>query len=311
VSFPKGRLSSDNPFIFNQESKTVTTFRESLGSNNFSITAELNLTAGADASTVKAQGALLHPVVDGVQITDNPYGQVQMSSLAAAGLLLQEGIDAIPQMACRDRNRTALTSDLIGARALGVESLILMRGDGYASASDPASVFELGAKELIATARDLSDGTDPHRFHIGCIATVFKPKKGWNPSELSARIDSGAAFIQTQLCFDMDVLRRYMGLLVAAKVTWRASIIVGIATLPTAQNARWLQKNLRGAVVPDQIVDRLEGSADPEHEGVKICAELIDELSGIPGVSGVNLMTPGDMHSIPAAIDASGVRNSR
>jgi len=287
---------------------TVTTFRETLENNNFALTAELNLTGQAKASTVRSQGSLLKSFVDGVQITDNPYGRIQMSALAAAGLLIQDGIDAIPQMACRDRNRTALTSDLIGARALGVESLILMRGDGYPHANGPPPVFDLGAKELIATARSLDNNDEPHSFHIGSIATVFKPVKGWNPSELTAKVDAGAQFIQTQLCFDIDVLRRYLARLLVAKLTWRSYLVIGIATLPSAATAKWLQQNLRGAVVPDQIVNRLEGAEDPEYEGVQICAELIQQLSEVPGVSGVNLMTPGDMSTIPAAIQASGIR---
>lgn len=287
---------------------TVTTFREALENNNFALTAELNLTGHAKASAVRSQGSLLKSVVDGVQITDNPYGRIQISALAAAGLLIQDGIDAIPQMACRDRNRTALTSDLIGARALGVESLILMRGDGYSRADGPPPVFDLGAKELIATARSLDDDDEPHSFNIGSIATVFKPVKGWNPSELIAKVDAGAQFIQTQLCFDIGVLKRYLTRLLAAKLTWRSYLVIGIATLPSAATAKWLQQNLRGAVVPDQTVNRLESARDPEYEGVQICAELIQQLSEVPGVSGVNLMTPGDMSTIPAAIQASGVR---
>jgi methylenetetrahydrofolate reductase (NADPH) len=287
----------------------MTTFRETLEDNKFALTAELNLTGKANAASIKAQGALLQSVVDGVQITDNPYGQVQMSSLAAAGLLIQDGIDAIPQMACRDRNRTALESDLLGARALGVESLVLLRGDGYSTtAGGPVSVWDLGARELIATAKRMNDDPEPHSFHIGSIATVFKPVKGWNPSELIAKVDSGARFIQTQLCFDIPVLKRYLTRLLEAQLTWRSYIVIGIATLPSAATARWLQQNQRGALVPDEIVSRLNDAQDPELEGVQICVELIQQLSETPGVSGVNLMTPGDMATIPAAIQASGIR---
>jgi methylenetetrahydrofolate reductase (NADPH) len=247
-------------------------------------------------------------VVDGIQITDNPYGHVQMSSLAAAGLLLQADIDAVPQMSCRDRNRTALESDLIGARALGVESLILFRGDGYRAPDGPTPVFDLDAKQLITAARGFGNDEDPHRFHIGCVATVFNPVAGWQPDELMAKADSGAQFIQTQLCFDMDVLRRYMARLVAAKLTWRTNIVIAVAALPSALSAQWLQQNLRGALMPDTVVSRLEAAKDPEYEGVKICAELLQELAEIPGVSGANLMTPGNVETIPAAIEASGIR---
>lgn len=286
----------------------MTSFRDALRNRDFALTAELNLTATASAAGVRDQGSLLRHVIDGIQITDNPYGRVQMSSLAAASLLLQADIDAIPQMNCRDRNRTALESDLIGARALGVESLIVLRGDGNQGPDGPTPVFDLDAKQLIAAARGFSDDEDPHRFHIGCVATLFNPVAGWQPDELKAKTDLGAQFIQTQLCFDMGVLRRYMARLVAAKLTWRTDIVVAIAALPSASSARWLQQNLRGALVPDEVVKRMEAAQDPEYEGVKICAELLQELIEIPGISGANLMTPGEMETIPAAIQASGIR---
>jgi methylenetetrahydrofolate reductase (NADPH) len=286
----------------------MTTFRDALRNRDFALTAELNLTVTANAAGVIAQGSLLRDVVDGIQITDNPYGRVQMSSLAAAGLLLQADIDAIPQMTCRDRNRTALESDLIGARALGVESLIVLRGDGYQGPDGPTPVFDLDAKQLIAAARGFSDDEDPHRFHIGCVATLFNPVAAWQPDELQAKTDAGAQFVQTQLCFDLGVLRRYMACLVAAKLTWRTDVVVAIATLPSASSARWLQQNLRGALMPDEVVARMETARDPEYEGVKICTELLQELAEIPGVSGANLMTPGDMETISTAIRASGIR---
>jgi methylenetetrahydrofolate reductase (NADPH) len=122
-----------------------------------------------------------------------------------------------------------------------------------------------------------------------------------------ARIESGARFIQTQLCFDMAALRRYMSHLVDAQVTWRTAIIVSLATLPSAVTARWLRENLRGSRVPNKLVRRLEQARDPEQEGVALCAEILQELSEIPGVSGAHLMTPGDPATISAAIQAAGL----
>ncbi len=281
------------------------TFRDAVRSNEFTLTAELNLNQRADAQTLLRQVELLGPLVDAIQTTDNPYSQVQISALAAASLILGRGFDAVPQFNCRDRNRTALESDLLGAMALGVESVLLLRGDAYKNSADSKAVFDLDAKELIAKARSLS-GADG--FYIGGVATVFKPVAGWQPDELNAKVDAGAQFIQTQLCFDTNVLRRYIGHLVSAKLTWRSHIVIGVATLPSAEAARWLQRNLRGALMPDELVERMEQAQDPEEEGVKICAELMQEFSEIPGVSGANLMTLGNIETIPAAISASGLR---
>jgi len=285
--------------------RELRTFRDAVDSNEFTLTAELNLARRVDAQTLLKQVEMLGPLVDAIQTTDNPYSQVQISSLAAASLILGGGFDAIAQFTCRDRNRTALASDLLGAKALGVKSVLVLRGDGYKNPKDTKAVFDLDAKELIAKARSLS-GADG--FYIGGVATVFKPVAGWQPDELNAKAEAGAQFIQTQLCFDTNVLRRYMEHLVSAKLTWRTHIVIGVATLPSAEAARWLQRNLRGALMPDTLVERMEQAQDPEAEGVRICAELLEEFTEIPGVSGANIMTLGSVETIPAAISASGLR---
>jgi methylenetetrahydrofolate reductase (NADPH) len=264
------------------------------------------------------QADTVRHAVDAIQLTDNPNGQIHVSGLAAAGMLVQEGIDPVLHMTCRDRNRIALQSDLLGAAALGVTSLLFMRGDDLhakqASAGKP--VFDLGARDLIASARAIKDGRTPAGYalaqapdlFVGTIATVFKPVSRWKPGGLKTKIDAGAQFIQTQLCFDMEVLRRYMARLVSAKLIERVHVLVGVGPLPSADSARWRAENLRGALMPGTVIRRLEQASDPEQEGVKICAELLQELAEIPGVSGANLMTPGDLGTIPAAIQAAGVR---
>jgi methylenetetrahydrofolate reductase (NADPH) len=288
-------------------------FREAIQKQDFVITAELNLARESGASAVIEQATLLGAQVDAIQVPDSPGGRVQMTPLAVSNILIQNGIDPIAHLTCRDRNRVALESELLSLGAAGVTSLLLLRGDELPGDHRPkaSQVFELGGRKLIETARALAD--DPTvaaapDFCIGTVATVFNPKAAWQPDSLLAKVEAGARFIQTQLCFDVATLRRYMIHLVEAKLTWRTAIIVSVATLPSAVTARWLRKNLRGSLVPNKVIRRLEQARDPEQEGVAICSELLQELGEVPGVSGANLMTPGDPATIPAAIQTAGLQ---
>ncbi len=283
------------------------TFNQALQNKDFVITAELSLTRESDSRSLVDQATILAEHTDAIQVPDSPNARVQMTSLAASGILLQHGIEAIAQLGCRDRNRVALENELLSLGAMGVTSLLLMRGDDLPEAHRPKvrQVFEFGGKDLIATARALADDptvTCVPDFCIGTVATVFNPKAGWQPRSLLTKVEAGARYIQTQLCFDIPALKRYMTHLVEAQLTWQCAVIVSIATLPSAVTARWLRENLRGALVPNKVIQRLQQARDPEQEGVAICAELLQELSEIPGVSGAHLMTPGDPATIPAAV---------
>ena len=290
------------------------TFREAIQGEKFSISAELTVKRESTADDVRRQADVLGKYVDGIQVTDNPYAWVQMSALSAAGILIDHGVDAVPILTCRDRNRIALQSDLLGLQALGVTSVMLLRGPRVPkNHSVPAStVFDLTGRELIALAASLGDehASGPDKgFFIGTAARAFRPKRGWRAETLAAKAAAGARFMQTQLCFNMDILRHYMECFVEAKLTRSYSVIVTLSPLPSATTARWVKKNLSDSRIPDAVLKRLEDAKNPEQEGIAICAELMQEVSGIPGVSGVNLMTTGDSEAIPAAIQASGLRS--
>ncbi len=286
------------------------TLQESIQKKDFVLTAELQLGRESDAAAITDQAGVLARCVDAIQVPDSPSARVQVTPSAACGILIRQGIEPVARLTCRDRNRIALENELMSLGAMGTKSVLLMRGDELPADHRPKvkQVFELGGKELIETARALAD--DPNvscvpEFHIGTVATVFRPKAGWRPHSLLAKVDAGARFIQTQLCFNMNSLRRYMSHLVEAQLTWRCSVIVGLATLPDAMSARWLSENLMGSVIPKKLVRRLEQARDPEQEGVAICAELLQQLREVPGVSGAHLLTPGDLATIPAAIQAA------
>ena len=287
----------------------MTTLDEALRTRDFVVTAQLQMTAETDRDSVIEQAEILGPVVDAVQVTSNPGGTLHMSTLAAASLLLQEGIDPVAHMNSRDRNRIALRSDLLGARALGIRSLLFQRGDELADDYRPKTrqVYDIGSKLLVRDAVKLNERNPAEPFTIGAVITAFKPKTTWRAKSVLAKADAGARFLQTQMCFDTELLRRYIERLVALEVTRRAQVIVTLGILPTAEMARWARNNLRGSVMPKAVIDRLEQSRDPEQEGVHICAEILAEVRDIPGIRGVNLLTPGDIGAIPAAISTAGL----
>ncbi len=290
------------------------TFHAAIRAQAFTLTGQLKLADGTTPTELLEQAELLRTFVDAVQVTDSPNGMVHMSPLAAASLLLQAGIDPVVQLSCRDRNRIALQSELLGAAAIGVSSLLLQRGDKLPRDYQPKTkqVFDIDAKQLVGTARAIQQ--DPRlvnaaKLFIGTIALAFDPVSEWKPAALLRRSDAGARFIQTQLCFDPEVLRRYVRQLSEAKLTHRVHVIVSLATLPSADTARWLRQHVRGSVIPKAVVRRMEQARDPEQEGVNICAELLQQVAEIPGVDGANLLTPGELETVPAAIQASGLRD--
>lgn len=291
-------------------------FEEAIRTREFTLSAELKLDARSTRASIAEQAQILRTSVDAIQITDNPGGRVHMSPLVAAGIVLDQKIDPILHMTCRDRNRIALHSDLLGAAALGVTSLLLMRGQKFPAdfPSRPATVYDWGARKLIAAAHALqSDAENENRphFFIGSIATAFNPTRGWQPGKLATKADAGVKFIQTQLCFDIDVIKRYVAGLIDAKLLERVSVIISIAPIPSADVGEWLASNLRATVVPGDIINRLRRAKDPENEGIEICAEMLQQLKDVPGVSGANLMSFGDTESVAKSIEISGLRARR
>ena len=219
-----------------------------------------------------------------------------MGSLAAAALLLGAGVEPILQLTCRDRNRIALQSDLLAAAALGIENLLLLRGDNPSAGDQPDAkpVFDLDTLTLSGVARDIRDGqklmsgqkvSGKANFFIGAADSPIDPPAGWKPDRLKAKIDAGAQFAQTQFCMDPAVARRYAQRL-AENGLGSFRLVIGLVPLRSARSARWIRENLPGSIVPDAIVARMEGAGDPVREGRRICDELVEQLSETPGSRG-------------------------
>jgi len=289
---PANALSSASRTLV--PAQQLISFKQALHSKDFVVTVELPILPDSTADTLLSEAACVADRVDGFLLTDNQYGQPHMSPAAAAGILSSHGYAPILQLSCRNRNRIALIGELLGARATGIDSLMLVRGgvlpEGYAPR--PRAVMDTDAKELIATAKLISEngrlGMEGELL-IGTSATVHVPAPGAEPGELLAKAEAGAQLIIAQICQDIEIVRRYMDFLIANKLTQRLSVIASLTVVGSAEAAAWLRANRGGTVIPDALLERLAQTGFSEAAAIDETARLIQELRDVPGVSGVNL----------------------
>lgn len=290
----------------------MSNFRNASRSKDFVLSAELFLRPEMTADMIGEQVKLLRDHVDGILVTDNQGGRLHMSPLAAASIIKAHGADPIMQLSTRNRNRIALLADLFGAAALGVSSLMLIRGNRVPDGFDPRpkAVHDIDAAELIAMAVNLSQDEglpSAPDFFVGSIVTAHQPEAGWSPEKLNRKANAGTRFVLAHLCMDPLLLTNYMKHLVAAGLTRRLSVFVTLAVMDSADDARLLRDSVPNHHVPDAIVERLEQAKDAEAEGIRICAEQLHALSDIPGIRGANIIATRSLASIPAAIAESGL----
>ncbi len=295
------------------------TLEDRLRQGQFVITAELAPPVSCDPEELLAKAAGLKGMADAVNVTDGAGARAHMSALAAASLLVGAGIEPILQITCRDKNRIALQSEMMGAAAIGIRNLLLLTGDDPKAGDQPDTkpVFDIDSKTLIETAQRLrDDGSLPTgrkvggkaAFFIGAADMPIDPPEGWQPNALLAKVKSGAQFAQTQFCMDAAIVRRYLGALEQAGITKRLAILIGVNPLRSAKSAHWMKSHLYGTIIPDAFIERLKKSADPAREGIRICVDLIEELATIPGVTGAHIMAPGNDAAIPEVIAAARTR---
>lgn len=249
-------------------------FHGALSGGAFTVTAELQWNGQFSIADYSRRASILAEHVDGIQLGENPPGHAGISPVALAALLLRKGIDLTPRLHCRDRNRIALQSEILGLRAIGVTSLILGQGqelpvDGQATAR---SVFDVNDRELIAMAREI----DENRLLIGIEDHVPAADSDWDVAALLERSAAGARFLRLRPCFDLDLLRSYLARLVDEKVTWHYSVIPSLV---------------------------------PQEQGVDACAQMMRDVKSIPGVSGVNLVCQGDPGLLISSLQLSGIRS--
>jgi methylenetetrahydrofolate reductase (NADPH) len=289
-----------------------------LKSGDFVVTAELTPPVATDATTLVARALPLKGLATAINVTDGAGAKAHLSSLVAAHALLAAGIEPILQMTCRDRNRLALQSDLLGAMALGIRNVLVLTGDDPKAGDQPETkpVFDLDSKGLLATAdrmrreHCLPTGAEIKgniSLLLGAADAPIDPPPDWQPQALQGKADSGADFVQTQFCMDIAIVRRYAARLLDLGLAQRLAILIGIAPLPSVRSARWMREKLFGTIIPDAIIGRLEQAADQKLEGRKICIELLQQLAETPGIAGAHIMAPQNPSAIPEVIAAAGV----
>lgn len=282
-------------------------FRDKLLSGQFVVTTEVCPPKGSDCGQFLATAHLLAPLVDAINVTDNQGANMRVSPLAAAALLVREGIEPIYQITCRDRNRLALQSDLLGAAALGITNILALTGDHISFGDHPEGkpVFDLDSVQLLDTVTRLNSGRDlsgraldgtPAFFPGAAAAPEAEP---FEPTryKLAKKVASGAAFLQTQAIFDPARFARFRELIAPLGV----KVIAGIIVLKSAGMARYINRNIPGLTVPDEIVAELEGSADQLGTGVAIATRLARQLA--PFCDGIHLMAMGSEEVIPQIVN--------
>lgn len=292
-----------------------------LASGEFVITAEIAPGTAANASGILAQAKLIAPWVNAINVTDGAGAHTALSSMAACTLLVQNGYTAVLQMTCRDRNRIALQSDLLGATALGIENVLCLTGDGVGNGDHPGAkpVFDLDAISLLATARTLRDGgtflsgrtlTAPPRYFLGAVENPFAPPQAARVQRVQRKIDAGAQFLMTQMVYDVPAFELFMAEVRRLGLHRRAHIIAGVG-LPTSPKAvRWISKHVPGVRIPEHLIVQLETSADPVSTGISMTVNTIRRLRAIEGLAGVHLLFhPQRLNLMGDIVTQAGLRN--
>lgn len=310
--------------------KTGSHLEKVLRAGDFAITAELGPPKNADPEAIRKKAAILKDYVDAANITDNQTAIVRMSSLAAGVLALGEGLEPVMQMTCRDRNRIAMQSDLLGAAALGIKNLLCLTGDHQSFGNHPMAknVHDLDSVQLVQMVRGLRDerrfqcgeaikGQEP-RFFIGAAENPFADPFEWRPLRLAKKARAGADFVQTQMIFNIAKFREFMKRLGDLNMLDQVFILAGVGPLKTPGAAKYMRDKVAGMDLPDEIVTRMEAATQGVEDkkaraeawreaGITICVELIQQLREIPGVAGVHIMAIEWEEAVPEILGRAGL----
>ncbi len=297
-------------------------FERVLRQGHFAVTTEIAPPDSADPDEVLKRAALFDGYVDAINATDGSGAHCHMSSLAVCAILTRIGYSPILQISCRDRNRISIQGDTLGAAALGVCNVLCLTGDDVGAGDHPEAkpVFDLDSISLAETLRTMRDESrflsgrkldlEPRLF-IGSSINPFVPPVENRAHQLAKKIASGAEYIQSQYCFDMDILKDFMARAVDMGLTEKAFILIGVGVLPSARTAKWMRDNVPGVHIPDHIISRLDSAAKPQREGREICVELMQQIQDVPGVSGIHLMAYRQEKWVGEIVKKSGVLGDR
>jgi len=284
------------------------TFREALKNGKFVVTAEVGPPKGVDIKEFLENAELLRPRVTAINVTDQQSAVMRVGSLTAARLLKDHGIEPIFQMTCRDRNRVALQSDLLGAYVMGIENVLCLTGDHTTLGDHPTAmpVFDLDSVSLLYAARQLEAGKDlagkdlkgvPHFYLGACVTPGAEPLEP-QLLKMEKKVKAGAQFFQTQAVYEPKKFETFMKQ--ASK--FGVPIMVGIVLLRSVAMARFMNKNVAGVHVPDELINELDKAENKIQKSIEIAARLINEMKGM--CQGVHIMAIGLEARVPPILDA-------
>jgi methylenetetrahydrofolate reductase (NADPH) len=291
-----------------------------LRGGKFVITAEAGPPRGARPEVIRKKAKLLKDFVDACNVTDNQTSVVRMSSLAACKLLLEEGVEPVMQMVCRDRNRIAAQSDLLGAAALGIRNVLCLSGDHQTFGDHPQAknVFDIDSIQLLQIVRRMRDegkfqsGEDvdgrPQLF-LGAAANPFADPFPFRVPRLAKKVKAGAQFIQTQCVFNLEKFGEWMRGVRDRGLHEQVHILAGITPIRSLPMARYMATKVAGMDVPEALIGRVKG-VDKKlrgQEGIKIAVEAIRRLREIEGVRGVHLMAIEWEEAVPEIVRGAGL----
>jgi len=293
--------------------------RERLAAGGFAVTAEISPPRGASTQPIAKTAAHLKGWVDAVNVTDNQGSNVRLASWAGSLALLNAGLEPVMQMTCRDRNRIALQSDLLGASALGIRNILVMTGDHPKFGDHPEAkpVFDLDSVQLLWALRTMRDqhvllsgrklDPAPDCF-LGAVENPFAPPVEFRADRLGKKVAAGAQFVQTQFVFDVPAFARWMAQVRDLGLTENCAILAGVGAARSVKALDYMQSHVPGVEVPDHVFQRLR-SVPPGHqanEGIKLAAEIVQQVAEIAGVAGVHLLVAGNEQAVPEILQHAG-----
>jgi methylenetetrahydrofolate reductase (NADH) len=295
--------------------------RDRLATGEFVVTSEVGPPRGAAPDAIAQKVTPLRGWVDAVNLTDNQGSNVRMASWAASLLAIAAGVEPVMQLTCRDRNRLALQSDLLGAAALGIPNVLLMTGDHpkFGDHPDAKPVFDLDSVQLLWTARTMREEgrllsgrklDPPPGWLLGAVENPFAPPEAFRATRLGKKVAAGAEFVQTQYVFDTAAFARWMAEVTDLGLDRRCAVLAGVGPIRSLRALDHMLHNVPGLHIPEQVERRLRAAGEDRvaQEGVAMCAEIIAELRQIPGVRGVHVMAPGFEAGIPGILGQAGLR---
>ena len=298
----------------------MSSLSDRLTSGGFAVTAEISPPRGAGTGAITETAGLLRDWVDAVNVTDNQGSNVRLASWAGSLAALAAGLEPVMQMTCRDRNRIALQSDLLGASALGIRNVLVMTGDHPKFGDHPEAkpVFDLDSIQLLWTLRHMRDQgatlsgkklDPPPECFLGAVENPSAPPEGFRADRLGKKVEAGAQFVQTQFVFDVAGFGQWMAQVRDLGLHERCYILAGVGMVRSRRGLDFRRENVPGVTVPDDVYRRLRAvpADQTAAEGARLAAETIKQLTTIEGVAGVHLFMAGNERAVPGLLEEAGV----